>query len=253
MKQGFGDILHAQLGEETSLASLDGIHRLAHSVGNVIHRIALGRQPQHFSLGLAQGYTLFFLPLVFLCGILIIPTISILLHDDVTWLISCGQRYGAESKPNSSVFGKKNRGKMMVDESALPAIDEMKIIRNSIFQPVLHWQLIEEVESFLVHLQQHLQVVLWHMVDINLITCLHELIWLQATEISQIVGGIDKVLVEIIDDIHTLISAASKSLCCIHQSFYLAIILLGNVVHLVGMEEKVILVVVHNLALLLPF
>ena len=62
MKQGFGDILHAQLGEETSLASLDGIHRLAHSVGNVIHRIALGRQPQHFSLGLAQGYTLFFSP-----------------------------------------------------------------------------------------------------------------------------------------------------------------------------------------------
>ena len=31
------------------------------------------------------------------------------------------------------------------------------------------------------------------------------------------------------------------------------LILLGNVVHLVGMEEKVILVVVYNLALLLPF
>ena len=105
----------------------------------------------------------------------------------------------------------------MVDESALPAIDEMKIIRYSIFQPVLHWQLIEEVESFLVHLQQHLQVVLWHMVDINLITSLHKLLWLQATEISQIVGGIDKVLVEIIDDIHTLVGAASKSFCCIHQ------------------------------------
>ena len=31
------------------------------------------------------------------------------------------------------------------------------------------------------------------------------------------------------------------------------LILFGNVAHLVGMEEKVILVVVYNLALLLPF
>ena len=68
MKQGFGDILHAQLGEDTSLASLDGIHRLAHSVGNVIHRIALGRQSQNISLSLAQGYAFFLFPLVAQCG-----------------------------------------------------------------------------------------------------------------------------------------------------------------------------------------
>ena len=68
MKQGFGDILHAQLGEDTSLASLDGIHRLAHSVGNVIHRIALGRQSQNISLCLAQGYAFFLFPLVAQCG-----------------------------------------------------------------------------------------------------------------------------------------------------------------------------------------
>ena len=42
MKQRFGNVLHAHLSEKVALASLYGVHRLAQSVGNIIHRIALG-------------------------------------------------------------------------------------------------------------------------------------------------------------------------------------------------------------------
>ena len=42
------------------------------------------RQSQNFSLSLAQGYTFFPLPLVAVCGILEIPTLAILLHDDMS-------------------------------------------------------------------------------------------------------------------------------------------------------------------------
>ena len=39
MKQRLGNVLHAHLSEEVALASLYRIHRLAQSVGNIIHRM----------------------------------------------------------------------------------------------------------------------------------------------------------------------------------------------------------------------
>ena len=59
MKQRFGYVLHAYLGEKVTLASLYRVNRLAQSVGNFIHRVTLGRQSQYFSLCLAQGYAFF--------------------------------------------------------------------------------------------------------------------------------------------------------------------------------------------------
>ena len=44
IKQRFGNVLHAYLGEKVALASLYSVNRFAQSVGNIIHRIALGRQ-----------------------------------------------------------------------------------------------------------------------------------------------------------------------------------------------------------------
>ena len=122
----------------------------------------------------------------------------------------------------------------------------MEVVGDGVFQVVFHRQLIEEVEAFLVDLQQHLKVCLWHMVDIHLITSLHQLFGLQATEIRQIIRGIDEILVEVVDDIDTLVGATGKSLCRIHQQFYLAVILLADMVYLIGMKEEVILFIAHK-------
>ncbi len=63
---------------------------------------------------------------------------------------------------------------------------------------------------------------------------------LQAAEIRQVIRGIDETLVEVVNDIDALVGAASKSLCRIHQQFYLVVILLRYVIYLIGMEEEVI-------------
>ena len=98
----------------------------------------------------------------------------------------------------------------------------------------------------IVVIVQHLQVLLWHMVDIHLIASLQELLRLQAAEIRQVIRGIDETLVEVVNDIDALVGAASKSLCRIHQQFYLVVILLRYVIYLIGMEEEVIFVVAHK-------
>ena len=66
MKQRLGNVLHAHFSEKIALASLYCVNRFAQSVGNIIHRIALGRQSQYFSLSLAQGYAFFSFPT---CGV----------------------------------------------------------------------------------------------------------------------------------------------------------------------------------------
>ena len=104
MKQRLGNVLHAHLGEKVALASLYSVHRLAQSVGNIIHREALCRQSQHLALRLAQGDAFFLFPLVARGGIFIIATLTILLHNDMSWFISSCQRYGAEGEPDSSVI-----------------------------------------------------------------------------------------------------------------------------------------------------
>ena len=91
MKQRLGNVLHAYLGEKVALASLYRIHRLAQSVGNIIHRVTLGRQSQNISLCLAQGYAFFLFPLVAQGGIFKIATLTILLHDDMSRFIGCCQ------------------------------------------------------------------------------------------------------------------------------------------------------------------
>ena len=70
------------------------------------------------------------------------------------------------------------------------------------------------------------------MVDIHLIASLQELLWLQAAEIRQVIRGIDETLVEVVNDIDALVGAASKSLCRIHQQFYLVVILLRYVIYI---------------------
>ena len=50
IKQRFGNVLHAYLGEKVALASLYSVNRFAQSVGNIIHRVTLGRQSQNISL-----------------------------------------------------------------------------------------------------------------------------------------------------------------------------------------------------------
>ena len=138
MKQRFGNVLHAHLGEKVTLASLYRIHRLAQSVGNIIHRIALCRQSQHLALRFAQGYAFFLFPLVAQCGIFKIATLTILLHDDMSRLIGSCQRYGAEGKPYSSVIRKEDRGEVMMNQSAMIAIGKMKIIRDGIVKSVAY-------------------------------------------------------------------------------------------------------------------
>ena len=113
MKQCLGNVLHAHFSEKVALASLYSVNRLAQSVGNIIHRVTLGRQSQYFSLCLAQGYAFFLFPLVARGGIFIIAALTILLYDDMSRLIGSCQRYGAEGKPYSSVFGKKYRSEVM--------------------------------------------------------------------------------------------------------------------------------------------
>lgn len=132
MKQRFGNVLHAKLSEKVALASLYSVNRFAQSVGNIIHRVTLGRQSQYFSLCLAQGYAFFLFPLVARGGIFKITALTILLYDDMSRFIGCCQRYGAEGKPYSSVFGKKYRSEVMMNQSAMLAIGKMKIIRDGI-------------------------------------------------------------------------------------------------------------------------
>ena len=91
MKQCLGNVLHANLSEEVALASLYRIHRLVQSVGNIIHRVTLGRQSQNISLCVAQGYAFFLFPLVAQCGIFKIAALTILLHDDMSRFIGCCQ------------------------------------------------------------------------------------------------------------------------------------------------------------------
>ena len=69
MKQRLGNVLHAHLSEKVALASLYSVNRFAQSVGNIVHREALGRQSQHLALCLAQGYAFFLFPLVARGGI----------------------------------------------------------------------------------------------------------------------------------------------------------------------------------------
>lgn len=128
MKQRLGNVLHAHLGEKVALASLYRIHRLAQSVGNIIHRVTLGRQSQNISLCLAQGYAFFLFPLVARGGIFKIATLTILLHDDMSPFICCCQRYGAEGKPDSSIIRKKYWSEVMMNQSAMPAIGKMKVV-----------------------------------------------------------------------------------------------------------------------------
>ena len=106
IKQRFGNVLHAKLGEKVALASLYSVNRFAQSVGNIIHRVTLGRQSQYISLSLAQGYAIFLFPLVARGGVFVIAALAILLHDDVSWLVGCRQRYGTEGKPYFSVIRK---------------------------------------------------------------------------------------------------------------------------------------------------
>ena len=187
MKQRLGNVLHAHLGEKVTLASLYRIHRLAQSVGNIIHRVTLGRQSQNISLCLAQGYAFFLFPLVARGGIFKITALTILLYDDMSRLIGCRQRYGAEGKPYFSVIRKEDRGEVMMNQSTIIAIGKMKIIRDGIVQTVAYGQFIEKVESLLVHLEQHLQVGIRHMVYIHLIASLHQLLRFQSAEISEVV------------------------------------------------------------------
>ena len=122
MKQRLGNVLHAHLGEKVALASLYSVHRLAQSVGYIIHRVTLGRQSQNISLSLAQGYAFFLFPLVARGGIFIIAALAILLHDNMSRLVGCRQRYGAKSKPYSSVIRKEDRGEVMMNQSTIIAI-----------------------------------------------------------------------------------------------------------------------------------
>ena len=138
MKQRFSNVLHAHLSKKVALASLYRIHRLAQSVGNIIHRVTLGRQSQNISLSLAQGYAFFLFPLVAQCGIFKIATLTILLHDDMSRLIGSCQRYGAEGKPYSSVIRKENRSEVMMNQSALTAISKMKVVRDGIVEAPAH-------------------------------------------------------------------------------------------------------------------
>ena len=128
MKQRLGNVLHAYLCEKVALASLYCILRFAESVGDILHRVTLGRQSQDISLGLAQGYAFFLFPLVARGGIFIIATLTILLHNDMSWFISSCQLYGAEGEPDSSVIRKEDRSKVMMNQSAVPAIDKMKVV-----------------------------------------------------------------------------------------------------------------------------
>ena len=187
MKQCLGNVLHAKLSEKVALASLYSVNRFAQSVGNIIHRVTLGRQSQYFSLCLAQGYAFFLFPLVARGGIFKITALTILLYDDMSRLIGCRQRYGAEGKPYFSVIRKEDRGEVMMNQSTIIAIGKMKIIRDGIVQTVAYGQFIEKVESLLVHLEQHLQVGIRNMVYIHLIACLHQLLRFQSAEISEIV------------------------------------------------------------------
>ena len=187
MKQRFGNVLHAKLSEKVALASLYRIHRLAQSVGNIIHRIALGRQSQYLSLCLTQGYAFFLFPLVAQCGIFIIVALTILLHDDMSRFIGCCQRYGAEGKPDSSISRKEDRGEVMMNQSAIIAIGKMKVVRDGIVKSVAYGQFIEKIETFLIHFEQHLQVGIRNMVYLHLIACLHQLLRFQSAEISEVV------------------------------------------------------------------
>ena len=78
-------------------------------------------------------------------------------------LIGCRQRYGAKSKPYSSVIRKEDRGEVMMNQSTIIAIGKMKIIRDGIVQTVAYGQFIEKIKPFLVHFEQHLQVSIRNM------------------------------------------------------------------------------------------
>lgn len=52
---------------------------------------------------------------------------------------------------------------------------------------------------------------------------------------------------KIIDDIDALVGAAGKSLYRIHQQFYLVVIFLADMSHLVGMEEEIVFYFIHKL------
>lgn len=46
----------------------------------------------------------------------------------------------------------------MMNQSALTAVGEMKVVRDGIVEAVAHRQFIEKIKTFLVHFEQHLQV-----------------------------------------------------------------------------------------------
>ena len=56
-----------------------------------------------------------------------------------------------------------------MNQSAMPAIGKMKVVRDGIVQTVAYGQFVEKVKTFLVHFEQHLQVGIRNMVDIHLI------------------------------------------------------------------------------------
>ena len=58
---------------------------------------------------------------------------------------------------------------------------------------------------------------------------------------------------KIVDDIDALIGAAGKSLCRIHQQFDLAVMLLANIVHPVGVEEEIAFLFIHKPFCVLSF
>jgi hypothetical protein len=58
---------------------------------------------------------------------------------------------------------------------------------------------------------------------------------------------------KIIDDIDALVGAAGKSLCRIHQQFYLVIIFLADIFHLIGMEEEFFCFFIHKLYRIVSF
>ena len=74
-----------------------------------------------------------------------------------------------------------------MNQSAMSAIGEMKVVRDGIVQAIAHRQFIEKIKTFLVHFEQHLQVGIRNMVYIHLITGLHQLLRFQSAEISEVI------------------------------------------------------------------
>lgn len=125
-------------------------------------------------------------------------------------------------------------------------VDQMEIVGNEIVQSVRYWQFIKKAESCLIKLRKHVEFIFRDMVQVEAVASFKNFCLGTSTKKEWVFGDIKKTLLEIVDDIYTLISGTSKSVSRPYDQLCLTIVQSLIVRQGILFYEKTTLIKFHN-------